>query len=1064
MTHDGSRSDNLGAGIPAKASSCGCDSGCGCSGGSSGMPRREFLRMAGLGMVATSMGRVPLAIMAGPFGATDAPGGHLVPADKRLDPAWVRGLYARGVKEVFSGKALDRIGMPCGGIATGQLYLCGDGSLGCWQIFNDCRSYWVDKTNSTYLHEDIERPVDQGFAVVARTGGNVVRKHLSKEGFADITFKGEYPIGTVAYSEAGCPVRVEMEAFSPYIPLNAKDSALPLTVFNITVENVSSAPVSASVQGWLQNAVSRYFVERSDCRRRTRFAHENGVTMAVHSSEGIPLPERPPEKPKRPVILFEGFEKEGYGTWKAEGEAFGKGPARGTLEGQQPVKGFEGKGLVNSFHGGDDTEGTLTSPVFRINRRYIRFLVGGGSHKGKTCVNLMIGGRCVRTATGVDKEDLAWTSWDVTEFEGKKATIQIVDSAAGGWGHINVDQIEFADEPKSDAPAALEQAPDFGTLALAFLGMPASAKPAVLPDRPEGEFLFEGDTVYDGRTVRRALIEAAEVTLEPGAKGSFAFVLAWHFPNLGPNGHEYAERFADAPAVVRYLAENRERLTARTRQWRDLYYDSSLPYWLLDRLHSTMSYLATGTCQWWRNGRFWAFEGVTCCEGTCTHVWNYAHGHARLFPELGRCVREMQDFGLREEGGGFNRETGLVGFRSNDAYAADGQCGTILKAYREHLMSADDAFLRRNWPRIKKALEFSISHDANADGLIEDLQHNTYDINYFGPNTFVGALYLAALRAGEEMAREVGDDNFARRARVLYESGRELTMARLWNGEYFIQDVDLEKHPEHQYGPGCLSDHLFGQGWAHQVGLGYLYPEENVRTALESVWKYNWAPDITPYNEAFPPFRWFISPGQGGLLTCTWPKSEYLPKGTLYKDEVWTGIEYQVAGHMVWEDMVDEALVLCRAVHDRYHPELKNPYNEVECGDHYARALASWGVYLALAGFEYHGPHGHLGFAPRITPEGFRAVFTTSDAWVIFEQQRQGKVQTETLTVASGTLRLRTLSFAVEPREGEHKRRVDIEAAGRRFKAPAMETGGRIEIFLPDEVVLNEGEMLTARV
>ena len=176
--------------------------------------------------------------------------------------------------------------------------------------------------------------------------------------------------------------------------------------------------------------------------------------------------------------------------------------------------------------------------------------------------------------------------------------------------------------------------------------------------------------------------------------------------------------------------------------------------------------------------------------------------------------------------------------------------------------------------------------------------------------------------------------------------------------------------------------------------------------ALNSVWKYNWAPDVGPQNEAHPPERWFALPGEPGLFTCTWPKSPYLKEGVRYREEVWTGIEYQVAGHMVWENMVPEALAICRGVEDRYAPAKHNPFNEIECGDHYARAMASWGVYTALAGFEYHGPKGHIGFAPRITPENFRAAFTAAEGWGSFAQTRKEDVQQETDRTALGPVEL----------------------------------------------------------
>ncbi len=194
-----------------------------------------------------------------------------------------------------------------------------------------------------------------------------------------------------------------------------------------------------------------------------------------------------------------------------------------------------------------------------------------------------------------------------------------------------------------------------------------------------------------------------------------------------------------------------------------------LPWWLLDRLFAPVSILASATCQWWANGRFWAWEGVRCCAGTCAHVWNYEHSMARLFPELERSVREMQDFGP-----GFVEATGAINFRgeSNDFWAGDSQGGTALKCLREHQMSADSEFLKRNWPRIRKSIEFLIREDKNADGLIEGSQHNTYDINFFGANTMVGSLYLGGLRAAEEMAKEVGDQRVRRALPPDFRSGQ----------------------------------------------------------------------------------------------------------------------------------------------------------------------------------------------------------------------------------------------------------------------------------------------------
>jgi hypothetical protein len=312
------------------------------------------------------------------------------------------------------------------------------------------------------------------------------------------------------------------------------------------------------------------------------------------------------------------------------------------------------------------------------------------------------------------------------------------------------------------------------------------------------------------------------------------------------------------------------------------------------------------------------------------------------------------------------------------------------------------------------------------------------------------------------MAKEIGDAEFAQRCRRIFESGSKLSVERLWDGDYFIQIVDLQKYPKDQYGRGCLSDQLFGQGWAHQLGLGYIYPEVNVHKALASVWIYNWASDVGPQNEAHPPERWFALPGEPGLFTCTWPKSPYIKDGVRYREEIWTGIEYQVAGHMVWENMLSEALAICRGVEDRYHPAKHNPYNEVECGDHYARAMASWGVYTALAGFEYHGPKGHIGFAPRVTPENYRAAFTAAEGWGSFSQTRKDAMQQETIELRWGRLALKTLSFAVP--QAWKAARVEIQLNDKTLSGKTLVSDGRVAIELDKSATLAQGDRLTVRI
>jgi uncharacterized protein (DUF608 family) len=578
--------------------------------------------------------------------------------------------------------------------------------------------------------------------------------------------------------------------------------------------------------------------------------------------------------------------------------------------------------------------------------------------------------------------------------------------------------------------------------------------------------LFTDEGLAQDSLVRKPFAEllrgaiGKKVTLKPGGSEQITFVLSWCFPNRYTReqsvGNFYAKRFSSASDVAAYIADNFDDLAGKTRLWHSTYYDSTLPHWLLDRLHSTVSTLATETCQWWNNGRFWAWEGVGCCHGTCAHVWNYEHAMARLFPQLERSVRLMQDYDPDE---GFDEQTGMVRFRGRgwNMWAADGQAGTVLKAYREHEVSADDKFLKNNWERIRKSLQFLIDQDGNSDGILEGKQHNTFDIDFYGANPMIGSLYLAALRAGEEMGLEAGDKDFAAKCSKIFASGLEYTRKHLFNGEYFIQKVDLEKYPENQYADGCLSDQVFGQGWAFQVGLGYVYPEEMTRSAIQSIWKYNWAPDVAPQNKVHPPERWFARPGEAGLFTCTWPKGKHMgPKSVRYRDEIWTGIEYQVAGHMAWEGMTTEALAICRGVHERYHPSKHNPFNEIECGDHYARAMASWGVLLGLCGFEYHGPKGYLGFAPRMTPDKFKAVFTASDGWGSISQKRSDRTQVDTIEVKWGSLKLKKLGL--EAPAGKKVKKVRVIVEGKELPSVMKQAGSTISVEVPRGATVEAGQ------
>ena len=953
-----------------------CDSPhCGCH-----LTRRDALRVLSLSAGA-AVARGSRACMAGPFTRQDFE--SLVPADKKLDAAWVRSLTARGEPEVYRGADLETIGMPIGGIGAGQLYLGGDGHLWHWDIFNQ-----PIRTGAEHYAKPLaaRSTLQQGFALRVTTHGTVDTRPLRAGGFAEIAFRGEYPLGFVEYRDPTLPVSVTLEAFSPFLPLEAEDSALPATVLRFTLKNTGREKVDTELVGWLENAIGLYSGAPSEGLRRNRLQRRGELTLIEYAGQAVAQPVTEP----RPDILFEDFEKPGYEGWTVQGTAFGDGPAaRRAIPKYQGDLGGEGQRVVNSHASApgksvtdrDNATGRLTSREFTIQRHSIGFYLGGGNHAGKTCLNVLVDGKVVRTAVGENKNQMRRMSLDVRAFEGRTARIEIVDDRQGGWGNIGVDHIVFTDSTALLPP--LEKRADFGSMSLAVLDPQAAALLALPAGDPAEQAMMAaaGEGVEATAPLGQDLVGALKCrrTLEPGKSETVTFLLTWHFPNhrLQPvqssEGRRYAARFANATAVAEYVASHFERLAGTTRLWHDTWYDSSLPHWFLNRTFLNTSILASSTCHWFQDGRFYGWEGVGCCAGTCTHVWHYAHAVGRLFPQLERDLRERTDYGLA-----FQPDTGIVKFRGEGAgLAVDGQAGVILRTLREHQMSADGEFLKRNWPKIRKALECLIERDANGDGVLEGAQHNTLDADWFGPVAWLSGLYLAALRAGEEMARETGDAAFVEQCRTIYERGAKNLVERLWGDEYFINRPDPEHAQAINSGTGCEIDQVFGQSWAWQVGLGRVLPKDKTLQSLRALWRYNFTPDVGPYREAMRSGRWYAMPGEAGLLMCTFPRTDWdfekacgvgntKPGFAGYFNECMNGFEYQVAGHMLWEGMIQEGLAITRAVHDRYHASRRNPWNEVECGDHYARSMASYGVYLAACGYEYHGPKGHLGFAPRV--------------------------------------------------------------------------------------------------
>jgi len=1024
---------------------------------------------------------VGLAVAAPSGGDTDAlvrelsEGSPKTPAVKEFDRDWVAELTVRGEPTVYThanSANFDYIGMPVSGLCAGQIYLGGDGKLWCWDLFNtkskgDVRG--VDAYARPYRRSGLDRKahndIRQGFAVRVGAGGNAQTRTLDREGFSHIEFRGQYPIGRVKYSDPNVPVTVELEAFSPFVPLSLEDSTYPATVLVYTVTNTSGQPVAGRLAGWLENAVCLESRSTRTGRLRNRIRRGDGATFL--SCEATRPPRAAPARAPAEDILFEDFERGLADRWTVEGGAFQGGTKPNHHH--QPLRGHEGKGLADSFwnagnkgaraQDSDAPQGKLISKPFSVERRAVRLLVGGGRNPGKTCVNIVIDGKTVASATGDNTETLRPVVLDVSGHKGKTARIEIVDAHGGGWGHILVDQIVFTDKMTVES-GPLEDLADYGSMGLALLdageGVFGRAKASV----PEGLFeagtLEAADVPFDSDEGLTGTL-GKPFTLEPGQKTTARYVLTWWFPHyvIGrlrtPSGRSYGKRFASARAVAEHVAARFGELAGQTRKWHETWYDSTLPWWFLERTFLNTSILATNTCYLFRDGRFYGYEGVYHGHGTCTHVWGYVQATGRLFPELERRLRERVDYNPDVAFGA----DGKIGYRSelNRSDAVDGQSGVILRTYGVHRMSRDDAFLRRTYEPMKKAMEYLVrTYDADEDGILTGGQHNTLDAKWYGKITWLSLHYGAALRAAGAMAEEMGDETAACRFRALADRGRRYIEQKLFNGEYFVQAPD----PDHPKSPGvftgCEYSQLLGQSWAYQVGLGPILDASKVTAALRSLWRYNFATDVGPYRETFKGGRWYAMPGEGGLIACTWPRggSEVLSHGRAhfagYLNECQAGYEYAATSLMMWHGLTVQALAHVRTVHDRYHGARRNPWNEVEWGSHYSRSMASYGHFTAVCGFEYHGPKGYIAFSPRLTPADFRAAFTSASGWGTFSQRRKPRQQTERIEVKWGSLRLKALAFDLPPKATA--RTVSAKCAGSALPADFRMEGRRVHVTL----------------
>ncbi|MBK5279459.1 MAG: hypothetical protein JJE09_11420 [Bacteroidia bacterium] len=446
----------------------------------------------------------------------------------------------------------------------------------------------------------------------------------------------------------------------------------------------------------------------------------------------------------------------------------------------------------------------------------------------------------------------------------------------------------------------------------------------------------------------------------------------------------YSNKFWDIYKVASYFQKNYSDLKSKSQLFGDAFYASTLPPEVIEAVAANLTILKSPTVMRQFDGRLWSYEGCGdnsgCCHGSCTHVWNYAQAIPHLFPSLERTLRHTE-FCEDQNAEGHQTFRAAMPIRpvKHDFHAAaDGQLGGIMKVYRDWRIVGDSEWLKKMYPLVKSSMDYCIrTWDPRNKGVLEEPHHNTYDIEFWGPDGMCTSFYLGALNAMMEMGKYLKKSKDVTFYKKLYDMGKKFMETELYDGEYFYQKIQttglnaksptdpavksyggdysdeakllLEKEgPKYQYGAGCLSDGVLGSWIARMCGLEEPLDIEKTKSHLIAVHKYNLKDNLSDH--ANPQRPSFAMGDEGGLLLCSWPKGGKLSLPFVYSDEVWTGIEYQVASHLMLMGKVEEGLEIVRTCRDRYDGRTRNPFNEYECGHWYARALSSYGFLQGLTG------------------------------------------------------------------------------------------------------------------
>ena len=932
----------------------------------------------------------------------------------------------------YQGDYLTRVAFPMGGIGAGMVCLEGNGCLSGVSVRNR-----PDIDNEPLAFAAISiKGLENGTKVLEgpvqkwkiwgqpnSAGGSDHWYGLPR--FKNTSFLARFPFGTVKLEDLDIPMDIRIKGWSPFIPIDADNSSLPVAGLEYTFKNTSGKELEAvfsynaknfiaipsrisggnSIQPTDKGYIFRQEVilnkPNPDIYNTSLFYTKSG-NATVKGLQGEYYPNR--DFQGNPVLIrvneninytwsdapVKGLKSTYYSIrWTGFIKVNSTGKYQVAVSGDDGYRLYINNKLLIDDWGDHAEETTIKVYEFEKNKEYPVKLEYYQANEGAAI-------RLGYTLFNGEANDLS-SEGSFAIFTDEDSTKVDYSMFRGGW--FDPQSVLWKDLVNQRMPTrAASENSSGASLFVPFKLKPNESKTIKVMYAwyvPNSDQRVGADIKEDDQAGKKSCCSDSSSCKEVCSK----YYQPW-----------YAGRFKDIQEVIKYWKNHYSQLKEKTELFTETFYSSTLPPEVIEAIAANLSILKSPTVLRQKDGRLWGWEGcydkLGCCNGSCTHVWNYAQAFPFLFPDLERTLRETE-FTVDQNSNGHQNFRASLPIRATDHNfhaAADGQLGGIMKIYREWRISGNTEWLKKLWPKVKQSFDYcSNLWDPKQKGVIEEPHHNTYDIEFWGPDGMCTGFYLGAMNALIRMGEDLGED--VSTYKILFEKGKKIIEADLYNGEYFFQKVEWEglnapnpaasiqwnvsysddaiailkkEGPKYQYGTGCISDGVLSSWLSQMCGLGNFLDETKVKSHLESVYRYNFKKDLSEHVN--PQRPGYAIGDEGGLLLCSWPKGGEPTLPFVYSNEVWTGIEYQVASHLMMMGEVEKGLDIVKETRKRYDGRTRNPFDEYECGHFYARAMSSYGLIRGLTGLFYDAVDKTLYIDSKIGAD-FEAFFTCNSGY-----------------------------------------------------------------------------------